>query len=257
MAGGLCACAQTPALRGECRCARRSARRKRCAGSVTPGTPRRSPRRVLAEQRRGCATQATQTGATCPDGWRRPREAAGPPPYGGPAATEHIRGDRHRPPGFAKGWRSHRRSRLRPCKDWWTVLRLARAQPPPLAAVWIEGGAWRRPRAPPLWSERSERNRRGAQPPRAGRGRPAGRGGAGCCLAAGGTHPFCRDSPASPVRALHRAPCRGEKKRGPALAGWPSLKCGRSRVPPSSVHPYCITTNRCCQGLRCSFLDAE
>ena len=48
-----------------------------------------------------------------------------------------------------------------------------------------------------------------------------------------------------------------EKERGPALAGWPSLKCGRSRVPPSSVHSYCITTNRCCQGLRCSFLDAD
>lgn len=109
-----------------------------------PGTPRRSPRRVLAEQRRGCATQATQTGATCPDGWRRPREAAGPPPYGG----------QRRPSTYAatgtgrqalQGWRSHRRSRLRPCKDWWAVLRLARAQPPPWAAVWIEGGAWRRP----------------------------------------------------------------------------------------------------------------
>ena len=43
MAGGLCACAQTPALRGECRCARRSARRKRCAGSVTPAHPAEAP----------------------------------------------------------------------------------------------------------------------------------------------------------------------------------------------------------------------
>ena len=129
-----------------------------------PGTPRRSPRRVLAEQRRGCATQAAQTGATCPDGWRRPREAAGPPPYGGQrrpstyGATE--RAARHRGQAAPQG---HRRRRLRPGGGAWCVLRLARAQPPP----WRRSGkraALAPTRAPPLWSERSERNRRGAQP---------------------------------------------------------------------------------------------
>lgn len=107
----------------------------------------------------------------------------------------------------------------------------ARAKPAPQGVGLTQGTR----RAPPMWSERNERNRRGAQPRRVGRGRPAGRG----------------------VRALHRAPCRGEKERGSALAGWPSFKCGRFRVPPSSVHLYLTTTFRCCQALLCSFLVAE
>ena len=171
----MCACAQTPALRGESRCARRSARRDQAGRVRYPGpTPPKPPARLGRSQGRGCATQATQTGATCPDGWRRPREAAGPPPYGG----------QRRPSTYAatgtgrqalQGWRSHRRSRLRPCKDWWAVLRLARAQPPPKAADWIEGGAGADPRA--TFVERAKRAEPARRPAaRVGRGRPAGRG---------------------------------------------------------------------------------
>lgn len=148
-------------------------------GKGVPGvlprhTPPKPPARLGRSQGRGCATQATQTGATCPDGWRRPREAAGPPPYGG----------QRRPSTYAatgtgrqalQGWRSHRRSRLRPCKDWWAVLRLARAQPPPKAADWIEGGAGADPRA--TFVERAKRAEPARRPAaRVGRGRPAGRG---------------------------------------------------------------------------------
>ena len=48
-----------------------------------------------------------------------------------------------------------------------------------------------------------------------------------------------------------------KKERGPALAGWPSLKRRRLRAAPRRLHLYCTTTVCCCQGLRCSFLDAD
>ena len=142
---------QTPAQRGVGRCARRSARRvgRQGASGKRRAAPRRSPRpgsagHVLASEGRGCATQAAQTGATCPDGRRRPSDAHGPPSYGGRGRTSTYRATGTGRQAL-QGWRSHRRSRLRPCKGWRAVQRLARAQPPPWAAVWIEGGAWRRP----------------------------------------------------------------------------------------------------------------
>lgn len=95
-------------------------------------------------------------------GRRRPREAPGPPSYGGRGrpSTYRATGTGRR---ALQGWRSHRRSRLRPCKGCRALQRLARAQPPP----WRRSGKRAAPaptRAPHLWSERSERNRRGAQP---------------------------------------------------------------------------------------------
>lgn len=111
-----------------------------------PAPYRRSPRRVSAEQRRGCATQAAQTGATCPDGAAQAEGSPRPTLIRGPRATEHLRSDRHRPTGFA-------RLAQPPAQPAAALQRLpgcatAGARPAAaLAAVWKEGGACADPRA--------------------------------------------------------------------------------------------------------------
>lgn len=155
-----------------------------------------------------------------------PRAANGPPSYGGrlqpstDAATERAA----RPRGQAAP-QGHRRRRLRPGGGAWCVLRLARAQPPPRAAVWIEGGACADPRATEASKQGPFRpaaaGRRGAQP-RGWEG--VGPQAVGCGLLRmqqGAPHPFAGGRPVSPVRAQHRAPCRGEKKEGQPLRADP------------------------------------
>lgn len=164
MAGGLCACAQTPALRGECRCARRSARRKRCAGSVTPAHPAEAPGPTRAEPGPGVRYASHPDGRNVP-GWVAQAEGSRwPTTLRGPAATEHLRGDRHGPTGFARLAKSHRRSRRKALQRL-PGCATAGARPAAAFGGGLERGRRLAPtRAPPLWSERSERNRRGAQP---------------------------------------------------------------------------------------------
>ena len=204
-----CPPGKQPPLRGVGRCARRSARRDQAGRVRYPGpTPPKPPARLGRSQGRGCATQAAQTGATCPDGRRRPSDAHGPPSYGGRgrASTYRATGTGRQ---ALQGWRSHRRSRLRPCKGWRAVQRLARAQPPP----WRRSGKRAAPGADPRATDaqraqRAEQARRPAA--RVGRGRPAGRGvRAAAARQQGAPLPFPGCCPVRPVQA------RGVRAAGP------------------------------------------
>lgn len=98
---------QTPAQRGVCRCARRSARRKRCAGSVTPAHPAEAPGPTWAEPGPGVRYASHPDGRNVP-GWVAQAEGSRwPTILRGPAATEHLRSDRARSqapgPGCPKG----------------------------------------------------------------------------------------------------------------------------------------------------------
>lgn len=165
MAGGLCACAQTPALRGECRCARRSARRKRCAGSVTPAHPAEAPGPTRAEPGPGVRYASHPDGRNVP-GWVAQAEGSRwPTTLRGPAATEHIRGDRHRPPGFAR----LAKPPAQPTAALQRLVGCATAGARPAAAKGgglDRGRRWRRP-ARHLCGV-SEANGTGAAPSRAG-----------------------------------------------------------------------------------------
>lgn len=137
-----------------------------------PGPPRRSPRRASAGRSAGGALRKPPGRARgARQGGRRPRDATGPPSYGGRLrpSTYEATGTGRR---ALQGWRKATgEAGERPCKGCRAVQRLARAQPPPLAAVWKEGGAWRRP-ARHLCGV-SEANGTGAAPSRAGgKGRP-------------------------------------------------------------------------------------
>lgn len=159
---------QTTAFARRCRCARRSARRvgRRGARKARSRTPPKPPARLgwprTGQRGPGVRYASRPDGRNVP-GWTAQAEGSPRPTLiRGPGATEHLQatGTGRRP---LQGWRSHRRSRLRPCKGCRAVQRLARAQPPP----WRRSGKRAAPaptRAPHLWSERSERNRRGAQP---------------------------------------------------------------------------------------------
>lgn len=146
-------------------------------GSVTPPRPAVAP---------GASWRSSAGGALRkpPADWRnvpgcrgrRPREAAGPPSYGGQlrpstyGATE--RAARNRGQAAPKG---HRHRRLWPGGGAWCVLRLARAQPPP----WRRSGKRAAPGADPRATvvERAKRAEPARRPAaRVGRGRPAGRG---------------------------------------------------------------------------------
>lgn len=155
-----------------------------------------------------------------------PRAANGPPSYGGrlQPSTDAAIERAARPRGQAAP-QGHRRRRLRPGGGAWCVLRLARAQPPPKAAVWIEGGACADPRA-------TEASKQGpfrppaacaaARTPRpAGLPLPTRAAGRRACQPLRAPHPFAGGRPVSPVRAQHRAPCRGEKKEGQPLRADP------------------------------------
>lgn len=131
-------------------------------GSVTPPRTAAAPGASRRSSAGGALRKPPRRAQRARMGRRRPREAPGPPSYGGRGrpSTYGATGTGRR---ALQGWRSHRRSRLRPCKGCRAVQRLARAQPPP----WRRSGkraALAPTRAPHLWSERSERNRRGAQP---------------------------------------------------------------------------------------------
>lgn len=184
-------------------------------GSVTPPRTAAAPGASRRSSAGGALRKPPRRAQRARMGRRRPREAPGPPSYGGRGrpSTYGATGTGRR---ALQGWRSHRRSRLRPCKGCRAVQRLARAQPPP----WRRSGKRAAPaptRAPHLWSERQRTEPARRPAARVGRGRPAGRGVRAAAWQQGAPHPFRRDSPASPVRALHWAPCRGEKKEGQPL----------------------------------------
>ena len=50
----------------------------------------------------GALRKPPQTGATCPDGTAQAEGSRWPTTLQGPAATEHLRSDRHGPTGFAR-----------------------------------------------------------------------------------------------------------------------------------------------------------
>lgn len=124
---------------------------QRKAGLGGPGPlprpdPAAAPGASWRDAAPGVRYASRPTGRSVPGGRRRPRDAPGLPSYGGRGRPSTDRATGTGRQGL-QGWRSHRRSRLRPCKCWRAVLRQARAQPPPWAAVWIEGGACADPRA--------------------------------------------------------------------------------------------------------------
>lgn len=133
-------------------------------GVLPRPTPPQPSARLGGTQRRGCATQATRPGAWCPARVAQAEGCNRPTIIRGPVATEHLRSDRHGPTGFARLAKSHRRSRRKALQRL-PGCATAGARPAAAFGGGLERGRRLAPtRAPPLWSERSERNRRGAQP---------------------------------------------------------------------------------------------
>lgn len=268
---------QTTAFARRCRCAHRSARRKRWAGSVTPAHPAAAPGAPRRDAAPGVRYASHPAGRVVPG-----KGGAG---RGMQPAHHHTgagcdRAPTKRPARADGLCKAGEKPPAKPAKGLAKAAGLCNGWRAPSRRLWRRSGKRAAPGADPRATlakrpKGAEQARRPAA--RVGRVGPLGpRGAGGCHQAAGGTPATfralsCSTAPwraecsigsamaaRSPARCAGRALVRlGEKERGPALAGWPSLKCGRSRVPPSSVHPYCITTNRCCQGLRCSFLDAD
>ena len=153
---------QTPAQRGVSRCARRSARRGKGAGVLPRPGPPKPPAR-LGGAAPGVRYASRPDGRNVP-GWTAQAERCPRPTLiRGPGASEHLQSDRHGPPGFA-------RLAQPPAKPAAALQRLAGcatagARPAAALGGGLDRGRRLAPtRAPPLWSERSERNRRGAQP---------------------------------------------------------------------------------------------
>ena len=166
-----CPWANNRPSRGVSRCAHRSARRagRQGASGKRRAAPRRSPRpgsagHVLASEGRGCATQGTCAGRVVPG-----TGAAG---RGRQPAHHHTGAGCDRAPterpaqadGLCKAGESHRRSRRKALQRL-PGCATAGARPAAALGGGLERGRRLAPtRAPHLWSERSERNRRGAQP---------------------------------------------------------------------------------------------
>lgn len=147
-----------------CRCARRSARRGKGAGVLPRPGPPQPPAR-LGGAAPGVRYASRPDGRNVP-GWAAQAEGSPRPTLiQGPGATEHLRSDRARSqepgPGCPKG------APPKAAVAWRRGLVRATAGARPAAAFGggLDRGRRLAPtRAPPLWSERSERNRRGAQP---------------------------------------------------------------------------------------------
>lgn len=164
-----CPLGKQPPQRGVDRCARRSARRegRRGARKARSRTPPKPPARLGWPRtgQRGPGVRYASPGSLAQRArlpGRRPRSER---------AHHHTGARERRAPKTRTGTRPGRgQARAKPApqgvgltQGTRRVLRLARAQPPP----WRRSGkraALAPTRAPPLWSERSERNRRGAQP---------------------------------------------------------------------------------------------
>lgn len=129
-----------------------------------PGPPRRSPRRASAGRSAGGALRkAPVPGAWCPAQVPQAEGDNRPTIIRGPVATEHLQSDRHAP------GRGQARAKLAPAGGWLDARHVARAtagvRPAAAKGGGLERGRRQAPtRTPHLWSERSERNRRGAQP---------------------------------------------------------------------------------------------
>lgn len=155
---------QTTAFARRCRCAHRSARRKRWAGSVTPAHPAAAPGAPRRDAAPGVRYASHPAGRVVPGKGAQAEGCNRPTIIRGPVATEHLRSDRHGPTGFARLAKSHRRSRRKALQRL-PGCATAGARPAAAFGGGLERGRRLAPtRAPPLWSERSERNWRGAQP---------------------------------------------------------------------------------------------
>ena len=157
-----------PARRWQMRTPQREAgRAARSVGKATRRTPPKPPARLgwpRSGQRGPGVRYASRPDGRNVPGWTAQAEGSPRPTLiRGPGATEHLRSDRHRPTGFA-------RLAQPPAKPAAALQRLAGcatagARPAAALGGGLDRGRRLAPtRAPPLWSERSERNRRGAQP---------------------------------------------------------------------------------------------
>lgn len=196
----------------------------------------------------------------------------------GPAATEHIRGDRARSQQTAQGCPAGAPPKAAAALRRGMVRATAGARPAAaVAAVWKEGGACADPRATEAKRPKgAEQARRPAA--RVGRVGPLGpRGAGGCHQAAGGTPATfralsCSTAPwraecsigsamaaRSPARCAGRAWCGwAKRKEGQPLQAGPLLKWSLSRplrrciVIVSQfcaiVNPCCACRCRCCSG---------